>query len=87
MAEIWVLVLTQCQMRTGREAEFAELWALSHCQVRSGEAELAELLALTQCQVRSGDLGLGADGLSRKAIHDGGLWKLLTVRQTYLLSN
>ena len=30
---------------------------------------------------------LGADGLSRKAICDGGLWKFLTVRQIYPLSN
>ena len=30
---------------------------------------------------------VGADGSSREAIHDGGLWKFLTVRQIYLLSN
>ena len=30
---------------------------------------------------------LGADGSSRKAIRQGGLWKFLTVRQTYPLSN
>ena len=30
---------------------------------------------------------LGADGLSRKAIRDGGLWKFLTVSQIYPLSN
>ena len=30
---------------------------------------------------------LGADGSSRKAIRDGGLWKFLTIRQIYLLGN
>ena len=30
---------------------------------------------------------VGADGSSREAIRDGGLWKFLTVRQTYPLSN
>ena len=30
---------------------------------------------------------VGPDGLSREAIRQGGLWKFLTVRQTYPLSN
>ena len=34
-----------------------------------------------------GEFRLGADGSSRKAIRDGGLWKFLTVRQIYPLSN
>ena len=29
---------------------------------------------------------VGADGSSREAIRDGGLWKFLTVRQIYLVS-
>ena len=33
------------------------------------------------------DLTLGADGSSRKAICDGGLWKFLNVRQIYPLIN
>ena len=34
-----------------------------------------------------GHLGIGADGLSRKAIRNGGLWKFLNVCQIYPLSN
>ena len=30
---------------------------------------------------------VGANGSNREAIHDGGLWKFLTVRQTYPLGN
>ena len=30
---------------------------------------------------------VGADGSSREAIRDGGLWKFLTIRQIYPLSN
>ena len=30
---------------------------------------------------------VGADGSNREAIRQGGLWKFLTVRQTYPLSN
>ena len=33
------------------------------------------------------EVGVGADGSSREAIRRGGLWKFLTVRQTYPLGN
>ena len=37
--------------------------------------------------LRSHARAVGADGSSREAIRQGGLWKFLTVRQTYPLSN
>ena len=42
---------------------------------------------INQVADRGDEDEVGADGSSCKAIRQGGLWKFLTVRQTYPLSN